>query len=69
MHRGKTPIRNTELGEVNPLSQNMLDATTGTACSKKEIREAISVLKTVCFQWFPEQSNLEDEIFLRGVGL
>src|SRR3954469_20768316 len=38
----------------------------GTVCGKKEIREAASCRRTVSLRWFPEQPNLEDEIFSKG---
>ena len=66
MYQGRTFCQNCGLGEVNPLSRDILDATMGTVYGKKEIREAASFLRTVSLQWFPEQPNLKDEIFLRG---
>jgi len=58
-----------QIGWSKPPQQIYWIATMGTVCGKKEIREAASFRRTVSLRWFPEQPNLEDEIFLRGVGL
>ena len=67
--QGRTVCQSYGSVEVNPLSRDILDATMGTVCGKKEIREAASFRRTVSLRRFSEQPNLEDEIFLRAVGL
>ena len=38
----------------------------GTVCGKDEVLEAVGFQRTVSMRWFPEQPNLEDEIFSKG---
>src|ERR1044072_9264071 len=51
-------------GEVNTL--NNIGCYRGNNVQSEEAREATSCRRAVSLRWFPEQPNLEDEIYSKG---
>ena len=64
MYQGRTFCQNCGPGEVNPLKN--IGCYRGNNMQHEEVREATSCRRAVSLRWFPEQPNLEDEIYSKG---
>ena len=64
IHQERTLCQNGGPGEVNPLKN--IGCYRGNNMQHEEVREATSYRRAVSLRWFPEQPNLEDEIYFKG---